>query len=422
MKKQDILNKNRLYGDLICHFANASTSDEAGLTFLEDIKKAFGFPDKVPAGYYFDERGERIYDYRDDECYQFPTMETFKSRLDRDEILDEKQKQLIRDFLEKHPSHLHYSSMSTSYNRFPNIKRDHHIYVERDPMIYYSIQKSAEYLGEGKFVAHNVGTSGPQSKKKGGSWKDKGDGILSFDTSFEKKIRSYLGKNKIPEKISQRIEHLLYWYCEELEPEHNHIKKITSSLKNLLDAIAHTGNYTDADLSTLVKYNELYNEGKFSDYAFTNIKDDGSINIMTYPLFDAVFFINRFQTNPHLCLEDYYDKPIAYCLIEFLKEQNNINYLKKCSDCQHFFLKAKRYKEQKYCPTCSKRDHTPKEEKAKRQREIYRPSQKKKLLQKKESEIYQAQLNRLIQSGKWKLEEAKREARRYVKEQLSVKE
>ena len=39
--------KARLYGQLLIDFANAETSDEAGLTYIENIKKSFGFSDKV---------------------------------------------------------------------------------------------------------------------------------------------------------------------------------------------------------------------------------------------------------------------------------------------------------------------------------------------------------------------------------------
>lgn len=50
-----------------------------------------------------------------------------------------------------------------------------------------------------------------------------------------------------------------------------------------------------------------------------------------------------------------------------------IRKIRKCLQCNQFFVAAKDNPRQKYCPASSTKDHTPKEEKAKRMREIYWP-------------------------------------------------
>jgi hypothetical protein len=52
-------------------------------------------------------------------------------------------------------------------------------------------------------------------------------------------------------------------------------------------------------------------------------------------------------------------KVIAYCVIEFLKSEKNINYLKKCRTCSRYFI-ARQPKIQKFCSkTCRENRHSP---------------------------------------------------------------
>lgn len=39
--------RDRAYGQLITNFANAETSDEAGLKYIQNIKEALKFPDRI---------------------------------------------------------------------------------------------------------------------------------------------------------------------------------------------------------------------------------------------------------------------------------------------------------------------------------------------------------------------------------------
>jgi len=76
-----------------------------------------------------------------------------------------------------------------------------------------------------------------------------------------------------------------------------------------------------------------------------------------------------------------------------------IRKIRKCLQCNQFFIAAKDNPRQKYCPACSTKDHTPKEEKAKRMREIYRPNYKKLQKEHKRRALYDFQYMRLKQSG-----------------------
>jgi hypothetical protein len=95
--------------------------------------------------------------------------------------------------------------------------------------------------------------------------------------------------------------------------------------------------------------------------------------------------------------------------------------LKKCHDCSVFYIATKNNPRQKYCPDCSKKNHTPKQVQAERTRRTRAKSNKRKEKKGKEKReaLYERQYKRLIEAGH-KEEEARQEAEDYVIEQMPV--
>lgn len=100
----------------------------------------------------------------------------------------------------------------------------------------------------------------------------------------------------------------------------------------------------------------------------------------------------------------------VHSFVEFLASQN-LRKLKKCPDCTKFFVAVKNNPRQRYCPVCSKKNHTPAETQAERTR-ISREAVKKR----KQRELFNFQYTRLIKSGH-SMKEARQGAKEYVIEQ-----
>lgn len=314
-----ISDRDRRYGQLIIDFANAKTSDEAGLKFLENIKKAFGFPDKLPT--------YKTGEYYVDEAYQFPTMESFKAKLETD-ITDSRQKEIINKFITSYPSHLRFRHTSTTGGFiFPNVHREQRMVIEMDPYISDPVE---------------------------GSWEHDKDGDGIYTRGMNIAIVEECKKNGLTEKEENRITWILDSYFEHLEPEHRYVDKLRSELNHILSAVVISKDYDDRALSIFCRLNEIYNKAN-NDTSVFEPSDDGSFVITTFPTFGAEFFINREDTCPALCLEDYYDRPIAYFLMTFFKEPQNQMYLRKCLICEDYYISGSVAREV-YCEKteCSK--------------------------------------------------------------------
>ena len=94
------------------------------------------------------------------------------------------------------------------------------------------------------------------------------------------------------------------------------------------------------DIPALAPFLEMYNT---AEYQRLIIADNNRL-VAVFPIDERKYFaINEIEG----WLEAL-QKVIAYCLIEFLKSDKNINYLKKCRTCSRYFI-ARQPKRQKYC-------------------------------------------------------------------------
>lgn len=330
---QSISDEHRRYGELLCHFANAKTTDEAGMIFIESVKKAFNYPSDHYKKFHHNQ------DYQD----EFPALEKFWSKL---EILNDRQRALIKDFINTHPSHLHYRYFSHT-TTFRGLRKYYEIHNRYEPYILYLEHEPITYEN-GKLTGHNVGTPGTQAiaGRTKGEYVDDGDGIKSFVSEFEKILDRVCKERKLPETESRIVSEILRYYFEVLEPEHNHISRIQKELRNVLDVLAGIEKFNDAAVSTIEKYEAIQAETNLN-VSYIIADDSGGISIEDFPPFDEYAFLNRCDGCVHLCLQDYYDVSIIYCFFKFFRKKSNCDYLKKCRQCGDFFIA--KHKTRKLC-------------------------------------------------------------------------
>ena len=291
--------KGWLYGQLLIDFANAETSDEAGLTYIENIKKSFGFSDKV----------KQFMEDRDipHEFEGFPPLSGIKSKFNEDE-----------NQLKK-----------------PEIPRK---------KIKGPIKDGDIIITQAKIPSEKVG-------------------VLDDSVSFERMV----------------IE------------EHKHIDSLKSDLYACLQRIndvkgpVRSSYDNDEDFYKAVRLpllSENKNNGKELDHgtramlSFVNkyhqipapvtcitLGDHGRFTAKHLPIFDADYFLNRYDRYASDFLAQYYDKPISYCLIEFLRDNKAVHRLKICPYCEKFFMARDTKRVKCYKDKCRKDYERKKKEK-----------------------------------------------------------
>src|SRR5208282_4602047 len=301
------LDKKRFYGQLLVDFANAGSTDEAGFRYFENVQKVFGFPAK----------------FTDKAKENFPTINNFYSSF------NDREMQCFKLILEK-----------------KNIEMEILLAIDGEYLEYdiysqsFSIRKSIT----------------PQSKDglcKG--YSESKDKIITIEELKEiiridrnrpghnleqknalkilpKLIR--IGKNIFAFKDISEVRYKELSECdthyEDLISEHWHIENSQKSLKLLLDQIIKSPLLSDSKMikEILLRYNETK---KFKVY----LSDDGTIKDKP---FSEDFFLNRENIPFYDYGRQFYSGPISYCVVEFFKDLKNIKYLKKCKQCEDFFI------------------------------------------------------------------------------------
>jgi len=299
---QTISEQHRLYGELLCAFANAKSSDEAGERFLENIQKAFNLqPQRRPL--------DDIELYAEEN--KFPTTAKFNQE-----------------------------SISVLNNNMQNV--------------FCKLQKEwpKNFVNEFYKVGFWGDTGIPTI--------DLRERVLKeiFDNC---KIKTLMSKLSTEEQ--NQIESIAEYYFGTLLCEHDYILNLQELLRFSLDSIFEKKMSGEFCYEFTEKFNnnflQLYNEIKSHIYRIYDAKD--CLLFYRQPWFEAEFFLYRFESMPYYNLKEYYAEPISYCLIEFLLEPQNQKYLKKCQLCSDFFIAIRLRKDQKYCPVCSRKNKMPKE-------------------------------------------------------------
>lgn len=275
-----VSDKFRLYGEVLCNFVNAKNTDEAGKVFKESVKKVLYDPSTSNSN---SDHKKNLPDV------PFPTLEEFNRDLENTKNLSNRQKILIKEFIEKHPSHLHYETKESSIN--------------------YGLETSNVY-----------------------------NPVIYHSPDFDLIIDKFCKEKKLSDQESSSIRIVLGVYFYVLEPEHNHIGRVQQELRSFLNVQTGAKEFGGASASALEKYETLYNSMGFHQN-FIVINDQGGIlGIEEPPPFDWGVFVGRSNGNVHHNLQHYYDEVIAFCFFKFFREERNHKYLKKCLICDDFFI------------------------------------------------------------------------------------
>lgn len=124
----------------------------------------------------------------------------------------------------------------------------------------------------------------------------------------------------------------------ELIEFHKRIAGIQSDCEEILRMLMNGRPYHD--IPALAAFLEIYNT---AEYQRLIIADNNRL-VAVFPIDERKYFAINEIEGWLAALQ----KVIAYCLIEFLKVEKNINYLKKCRRCSGFFI-ARQPKRQKFC-------------------------------------------------------------------------
>lgn len=303
-----ISNQQRLYGQLIVDFANAVSTDEAGLGYFENIQKVFGFPpqfiDKAKTNF------PTLYGFNS--SLTDPEMQCFNLILEKMDIEREILSAINGEFLEYNIYSKSFHIRESSVDQSEDGMWEDHGNAE-SKCREFSVADIKE------MVRMDHADPGYKSRQKNVSK------ILPELIKLGKQILAVKGLSKERRKeLSQREP-----YYRNLDAEHWHIENIQINLKMLLDEILENHPLSNSNMfkRILLRYNEIPKSEAYLSY-------DGTIK--DYSPFGEALFLSR--ENIPLDLELIYNGPISYCVVEFFRGFNNIKYLKKCKKCNDFII------------------------------------------------------------------------------------
>lgn len=303
-----ISKQDRGYGRLVVDFVNPETTDEVGMKYFQNIQKVFGFASG----------------FIDKAKVQFPTFDNFYN------LMNDVEKQCFELILKK-----------------VNIELDILVAIHGD-FLYYDIYSKKIRIGEsvtphskdGLCIGKTVHREKDVSVKKLKEMIEKG----RTDAGYKLTKTDALKKLPLLEKMSEKILTLKgisrkrYYeimeyeeYYRNLNIEHWNIQNTQKLLKKLLNDIIQGDSLPDNKI--IKKILLIYNKIPKAKVIVSNtgmIKDSSP--------FSEDFFIDRKNRSVYEYTSQVYDWPISYCLVEYLRDQRNIEYLKKCGQCSCFFI------------------------------------------------------------------------------------
>ena len=183
---------------------------------------------------------------------------------------------------------------------------------------------------------------------------------------------------------------------------HDYVKTSQEFLKRILLQIKNSDDaYKSAAFKIILsRYNEIQRK------TYVDKKKHQLIRMEPF-IEDNFFKDSRFASGP-----------VSYCLVEFLTntEYSGKKRIAICKDCKCFFGKLKVNPSQKYCPICSKKNHTPKDIQAKRTK-TSRAAKKKREDKEKRKELFEQKYKQFIKD-KYPQKQAEELAKQYVIEQM----
>jgi hypothetical protein len=335
-----ISNQHRLFGDLLCRFANAKDSDEAGLKYLEDLKRAFSLADIGPTL----SAGEAASQHNG----VFRTMRDFMSQFNTVEReifhLKVKEKPLLDEVKEILPG-----SDELVFGRYDPLKKI--IIFDRctyNLLGFYedgSPYGEHEIVGTRDFPVEDIEKNFDQLSWRGESPKRTEmiadlihhiDELMEIGTAIEE-LRINISGPRYTE-----IGDCLKDYLQNIEPEHRYIVHRQNLLRTILDHIIN--NTVSTENTSLKILNGVVNRYNDIPKKIAQMTSNGDFEIASYP------FTSKLLNAKPRSFRDYYSEPLAYCLVEFFSLSENKKYLKRCPVCRDFFITKHKSRELCYEP------------------------------------------------------------------------
>jgi hypothetical protein len=391
MEKQDQERLSR-YGKLVWDFANGKTTDDILTSFFENLQSVFNFSN----------------DFTEKALTRFPTKKMVIG------TLSSKEEKLFQILLKR--NEIWEACNMTFASGFCYI-------MKHDPIDFIFTFSEKRWVGyDYEPINH-----------------DEPGYVYETFLIPEKEVKKYISNSKVDddwkEGLKTRMKTLITicHQIEEIKSEatgrfaeieemaevypaisdlHNYVKDTQDNLKRIILKIIKADNAYESDgfKSILSRYNSGQKVKYIVDGEHKLVKDK--------PFIEDNFFdessLSRVQR------EQIFNAPISYCFVEYLRnlEYSGKQRIAKCQHCNCIFSKSKLSDRQRYCPVCSKINHTPKEIQSERT-QVSRAAKRKRKDREKRKSLYDAQYLRLIQAG-YRKKQAEQEAKEYVIEQMPV--
>jgi len=392
-KEQDKLEK---YGKLVCQFANAKKTDDILISFFNNLQSAFNFSK----------------DFTKKALKQFPTKKIITDSLtDREnellEILWKRNNILKSCNAELSHIYCHVDKYDPIKETFTIIAR---IYFEGIP------DKNQDYFEDTHLIL-----------------KKETEEFIRYKT--ESYYDNYLDKDIFTDKSKEVLEALVA-ICHNIEEIRQGATNRFAEIEKLAETyqdIYCLHNYAKENqeniksiLLKIIKSKNAYEAKAFKTIldGYNKIKTEYIVNkkhelVLKEPFIEENFFKDLQVAKTNISeAQLLFNNPINYCLVEYLKnpKYSGKEKISICQDCECFFCKSKLNRYQRYCPICSKKNHTPKDIQAKRTK-TSRAAKKKREVTEKRKELYEEKYKQLIKE-KFSEKEAQQFAKQYVIEQM----
>jgi hypothetical protein len=310
------------YGKLVCDFANAQTTDDVLISFFDNLQSAFKFSKS------FTKKALK----------QFPTKKIITEKL------TVKEKELLEILWQRNKA---LKSCNTATN---------HLYFDTDK--YYPINSTFQ------FIQKTYYTGIPDPKQD----------YFPLDISIsEKEIEAYIEerieyhreyfdiedtfKKNLLNKLNKLAK--LYHQVEDMKSGATKrflkIEKMAGTyLENYLlhDYVRENQEFLKSILSQIIKLDDAYKTDAFKDILelYNKIEQKTYIDKQKNQIMkeDAFIESNYFDYAASFVLEKIFKLPVSYCLVELLKEKENIGKIKNCNKCNKYFIEIRKGRKQ-YC-------------------------------------------------------------------------
>ena len=353
--------KERIYwlGKIITEIVNADSPDDAVRTYFKNLRKFRNFPA----------------DFKADIDKRFPYLDDFERPLT---YLDKRLMVLVSE--EERIKMLLNNLLGTEF-----LGLDHYIPENKILMLVnFDYEQVGSNYRDPDFI---VSVSGPHPYKteevinliedSKGYYYENG---CNYPKEIEKLMQFGIEIKRIKQNASEHVKKnplIVSKRYEEIKNLNESIQNLQSGISGILLAI--TEGKTLKEITNLQYVLKRYNSITQFKIIISDencMVEDPNLGQERY-LFDG--HVNKWST---ILKQDF-----AYVLIEYLKIENSAKYIRKCDQCERFFIAGKIDPRIKYCEICSRKSKMHKEERRNYQVEYRRRKREEREAKKKEEKI-----------------------------------